>query len=159
MGRIKSVKLNAEQKAALEKGFRHGHDGAFRLRCQMILLKSQGLSSARVSQELGCCAVSVNRWLVRYQEQGLSGLETQSGQGRKAILETTTDLEAVREVVANNRQRISVAKAELEQALGKSFCERTLRRFVKKTVVALNASENVPVASASRSFTRTKSNV
>jgi transposase len=159
MGRIKSVKLDREQRAALEKGYREGGGHAFRVRCQMILLKSDGLSSARVAEIVGCCAVVVNNWLRRYETQGLSGLHTQSGRGRRAILDASTDLEAVRLAVANNRQRIGVAKAELENVLGKSFSQRTLRRFVKKTVVALNGCENVPANSQKRSFTGTKSNV
>ncbi len=60
----------------------------------------------------------------------MAGLETRPGRGRKAILQEQ-DLESVRQVVAQHRQRLSVAKTELEQALGKSFSQETLARFVK----------------------------
>ena len=100
--------------------------------------------------------MSVNNWVHRYSEQGLAGLETRPGQGRKAILQDS-DLESVRAAVAEHRQRLSVAKAELEQSLDKSFSQKTLRRFVKKTVASINECESVPVASRSRSFTRSKS--
>ena len=63
------------------------------------------------------------------------------------------DLEVVKAAVAKHRQRLSVAKAELEQALDKSFCQETLARFVKKTVASINACENVPAASRTRKFT------
>ena len=159
MGRIKSVKLDMEQRAALAKGCQEESSHAFRVRCQMILLKSEGLSSAQVAERVGCCAVVVNSWQRRYEAQGLSGLHTQKGRGRRAILDAEVDLEAVRVAVANNRQRIGVARAELESVLGKSFSQRTLRRFVKKTVVALNGCENVPENSQKRSFTSTRSNV
>jgi len=157
MGRIKSLELDAEQRAALEQGYRTGASHAFRRRCQMILLKSQGMSSAQVSQVVGDCEMTVNSWLKRYQSEGIAGLATRSGRGRKAILHSAADLEAVRAAVVVNRQRIRLAKAELEQAVGKSFCERTLIRFVKKTVHAINGCENVRASSARRSSTGTRS--
>lgn len=157
MGRIKRPELDVEQRAALEQGYRTGASHAFRRRCQMVLLKSQGLSSAQVSQIVGGCEVTVNSWLGRYQSEGIGGLETRSGRGRKAILHSAQDREVVRAAVVGNRQRIRLAKAELEQAMGKNFCERTLIRFVKKTVHAINGCENVRASSARRRFTGTKS--
>ena len=157
MGRIKSLELDAGQRAELEHGYRTGSSHAFRRRCQMILLKSQGMSSSQVGQVVGDCEATVNSWLRRYQSEGLTGLATRSGRGRKAILHSAADLQAVRAAVVVNRQRIRLAKAELEQAVGKSFCERTLIRFVKKTVVAVNGCESVRASSARRSSTGTKS--
>ena len=131
MGRTKSIELSATARAALEQGYEQGTSHAFRRRCQMILLKSQGRSSAQVAQIVGGCEVVVNNWLRRYESHGIKGLHTKAGRGRKAILQES-DLESVRAAVAQHRQRLSVAKAALEQALDKSFCEETLRRFVKK---------------------------
>ena len=48
---------------------------------------------------------------------------------------------------------MSVAKAELEQTLGKSFCRKTLADFVKKTVASINESASVPDKSRTRKFT------
>ncbi len=78
--------------------------------------------------------MSVNDWLKRYQQQGLAGLKVQKGRGRKAILQADTDLAAVRQAVQGSRQRLSLAKAELEQELGKQFGMLALKRFLKKTV-------------------------
>jgi hypothetical protein len=75
------------------------------------------------------------------------------GRGRKAILDAQTDLESVRQAVRGNRQRLRVAKADLEEALGKSFSDKTLRRFLKETLHAINASENVPVKNQIRTST------
>jgi hypothetical protein len=66
------------------------------------------------------------------------------------------DLERVRDAVRGNRQRLCVAKADLEEVLGKSFSDKTLRRFLKGTLLlkgtlhAMNASESVPAKSHSR---------
>ena len=53
------------------------------------------------------------------------------------------DAAKIKEVVQANRQRLSVAKAELEEVLGKQFSQKTLERHIKKVLAVINASENV----------------
>jgi transposase len=139
MAKIKTIVLSDEERTALEKAWRQGNTHDYRQRCQMILLKSQTKTSKEVAKQLGCCEIVVNNWLTRYRQHGLDGLKTKTGQGRKGILQKDTDLAAVRQAVQNNRQRLSLAKAELEQELGKQFSTLTLKRFLKKTVAATNA--------------------
>jgi len=142
MPRIKIVALTAEQRAALETGAKYGSTPTFRLRCQAILLKSQERTSLAVAKQLGCCEMSVNDWMKRFTQRGVDGLNVAPGRGRKSILQTKSDLEAVRRAVQKNRQKISLAKAELNQELGKDFCTVTLKRFLKKTIAATNACES-----------------
>ena len=136
MAKIRSIELSRDERAALEKAWRQSKSHAFRQRCQMILLKSDARSSKDVAKQVGCCEVVVNTWLTRYQQSGFDGLKTKAGQGRQAILKKETDLAAVRLAVQQNRQRVSLAKAELEQELGKKFSTLTLKRFLKKTAAA-----------------------
>ncbi len=131
MARIKVIELEAAERAALKHGHEQGPSHAFRRRCQIILLKSQGRTSNEVAPMVGRCEMAVNNWIHHYEAHGIQGLQTRSGRGRKAILQEG-DLASVRQAVAGHRQGLSVAKAELEQALDKSFCQMTLRRFVKK---------------------------
>ncbi len=141
MPKIKMLRATADQKAALTKGAKYGSTPSFRLRCQAMLLKCDAdnpRTSLAIAQGLGCCEMSVNDWMTRFLEQGIDGLKVASGRGRKGILQKHSDLEAVRRAVGNSRQRISLAKAELEQELGKEFSCLTLRRFLKKTVAATN---------------------
>ncbi|MCA1617690.1 MAG: helix-turn-helix domain-containing protein [Acidobacteria bacterium] len=156
MGLIKQVELDDEQRTALEAGYQDGPSPAFRRRCQMILLKSQGRAASEITGIVGGCHVAVNHWVIRYQQEGIAGLETKPGRGRKAILQEC-DLEAVQAAVQEHRQRLNIAKAELEQTLGKSFCRKTLADFVKKTVASINESANVPAKSRCRKFTNSKS--
>jgi transposase len=142
MAKIKSIELTEEERTALERGWKHGPSHAFRQRCQMILLKAQWLTSQEVARQVGCCEVVVNTWLQRYQQHSLDGLKTRQGRGRRPILQTGTDLEAVRRAVQKNRQRVSLARAELEQELGKEFSQLTLRRFLKKTADASSAFDD-----------------
>lgn len=156
MGRIKGVALNEEERQELEQAYREGKTHSYRQRCQGVLLKGEGRSSAAVAEQLGCHEVSVNDWLKRYQAGGIEGLKTRSGRGRKPILDEA-DLDTVKAVVAEHRQKLSVARAELEEALGKSFSQDTLTRFVKKTLAVINESQDVPSKSRVRNLTRSKS--
>lgn len=140
---IKALQLTDHQKQELEKQYQNGKTHALRKRCQMILLKHQGRKSSEIAEIIGCCEMSVNNWIKRYQTTGIQGLTTKSGRGRKPILDQQADFEQVKAAVQANRQRLSVAKAELEQALEKKFSIFTLQRFLKNTLVAINASENV----------------
>ena len=138
MGKIKVIKLDEKQKVELEKGYREGKSHALRQRCHLILLKSKGQTSLEAALVLGCCEMAVNNWVKRYLEEGIEGLKTRAGRGGKPILKAETDLEKVREAVARNRQRLSLVRAELETELGKKFSDKTLTRFVKKTMAATN---------------------
>lgn len=131
MGRFIKVELTDDQRKELENGYRSGKSHAFRMRCQMVLLKSEGRKSQDIADFLGFCQQAVNNWLNRYKREGIDGLKVKEGRGRRAILSPTEDFEAVQKAVKNHRQRISVAKAELEETLGKEFSTRTLDRYLK----------------------------
>ncbi|MET0650392.1 MAG: helix-turn-helix domain-containing protein [Pyrinomonadaceae bacterium] len=153
MGKIKTVELTKAQRTALEKGYRTGSSHAFRLRCQIILLKSERRTAAELARLLGCCEVVVNNWLKRYEAEGIGGLRTRPGRGRKPVLDAEKDLPSVKAAVAANRQRISVARVALEAELGKSFSTKTLQRYLKNMVLAINESESVPPRSRARKST------
>ncbi len=153
MGKIKVIKLDEKQKAELEKGYREAESHAFRQRCHLILLKSKGQTAIEVASVLGYCEMAVNNWVKRFAAEGIEGLKTRPGRGGKPILKAETDLETVREAVSRNRQRLSLVRAELETALGKRFSDKTLNRFVKKTIAATNELGDWENASRLRKFT------
>jgi transposase len=153
MGKIKTVELTRAQRNELEKGYRAGSSHAFRVRCQMILLKSERRTAKEIAALLGCCEVVINNWLKRFEVEGIEGLLTKPGRGRKPILDAEKDLPSVKAAVTANRQRISMAKAELEVELGKPFSQKTLERYIKNMVLAINESENVPQRSRARKST------
>ena len=140
MGKTKVIELTESEREELENGYRNGKTHSFRQRCQMILLKSEDRTSVEVVSILGSCEMTVNNWLKRYEAEGLAGLRTRPGRGRKAILQAA-DLEEVKRAVKQSRQKISVARAELEESLGKGFSHSSLKRYLKKTLAATNALE------------------
>ncbi len=131
MGRIIKIELDDNQRKELEIGYRNGKSHAFRTRCQMVLLKSEGQKSTEIASFLGFCQQAVNTWLKRYKAEGITGLKVRQGGGRPWILSKTEDLEAIKKAVKKHRQRISIAKVELEETLGKEFSSRTLGRYLK----------------------------
>lgn len=137
MPRIKTVTISVEQKAALENAVKYGSTPSYRKRCQAILLKGGKRTSLAIAKELSCCEMSVNDWMKRFDEQGIDGLRVAKGRGGKGILQPK-DAEAVRRAVQNHAQRLNIAKAELEQELGRTFSRLTLQRFLKKTIAATN---------------------
>lgn len=142
MGKTKVVELSADQRSALEKGYRKGASHAFRLRCQMVLLKSERRSSIEVAEALGCCEIVVNNWLRRFEEEGIEGLKTRPGRGRKPKLSTQNPvhLQTVKAEIAKHPQSVKTVIAKLDDALDVQMHPDTLKRFLKKLAIASAAS-------------------
>jgi transposase len=138
MGKTKVVELSAEQRAALEKGYRKGRTHAFRMRCQMVLLKSEHRSSREVANILDCCEIVVNNWLRRYEAEGIKGLETRKGRGRKPKLSTQNPmhLQTVKAEIAKHPQSVKTVVALLDEELDLQMHPDTLKRFLKKLAIA-----------------------
>ena|ERR1051326_1744112 len=145
MGKTKVVELSTEQRAALEKGYRKGTSHAFRMRCQMVLLKSEKRSSLEVADVLGCCEIVVNNWLRRYEVEGIEGLKTRQGRGRKPILSTQNPvhLQTVKTEIAKHPQSVKTVIARLDEELDLAMHPDTLKRFLKKLAIASAASAQV----------------
>jgi len=142
MGRNIKIELSDNQRKELENGYRNGKSHSFRTNCQIVLLKSEGRFSKQIADFLGSSEQKVNRWLWRYKTQGLQGLEIRAGRGRPAILQID-NIESIKEAVKRHRQRISIARAELQETLGKEFSAKTLSRFLKNLTADINESESV----------------
>jgi transposase len=126
MGRqAQRLELSSEGRKALQAGYERGKSHAYRQRCQMMLLKHEARSSEDIGAIVGSCEMTVNSWVKRYKDEGIQGLVTKPGRGRKAIL-VGQDAETIKAAVQENRQRLSVAKAELEEAVEKRFSQKTL---------------------------------
>lgn len=132
MGRVNTPILTDEQRRALELGLRQGESHCFRMRCQSILLKAEGRTSVEVGSITGMCNVSVNSWLKRFKLEGITGLQTKPGRGRRPIINELEDKTAILEAVKANRQRLQTAKAEWEAVSGKSVSRDTFRTFLKR---------------------------
>ena len=129
IAKIKVIQLTDEQRLQLEEGFRQGKSHAYRMCCRTILLKAKGLTSKEVGVQTEQTHISVNSWVKRFETEGIKGLETRPGRGRKPIMDNS-DEDAVRIAIENDRQSVMKAKEAWQQASGKKASESTFRAFL-----------------------------
>lgn len=131
MGRKANILVLADEvKSALELLHKTGDKHRLRQRCKIILLKSEGYSVKEISDILATTQSSVNNWLKRYLSEGIAGLRTKEGQGRKPILKEE-HYGIVRAAVEQERQRLEQAKKIIEENVGKPMSSSALTRFLK----------------------------
>jgi transposase len=127
--KIKILILTESERNELAFGFRGGESHCFRMRCRAVLLKSEGLSSIQVGEQTEMTAQSVNGWVKRFESEGIKGLHTRPGQGRKPIMDCS-DGEAVRKAIESDRQSVRLAKEAWQNSSGKEVSDLTFRRFL-----------------------------
>jgi transposase len=98
------------------------------MRCRAVLLKSDGLSSIKAGEQTEMSLVSVNAWVKRFLLEGITGLQTREGRGRKPIMDCS-DEQAVLAAIEQDRQSVSKAKNAWQQATGKEASNLTFKRF------------------------------
>lgn len=135
---ITNIDLEISERLALELGYKNG-TLQFSKRCHMILLRHQNFNCKAVSELLLCSEATVSNWQNRYENEGIKGLETRKGQGRKAIFTKEEDEAKIRFFIKRERQRLKHIKEDLEQDLEKKFSLRSLQRFLKS--LAVNGKE------------------
>ena len=140
MGRkSKIIDLREVEKKELDQGYRYSKSVHFSKRCHFVLLKNQGKTSEEIATIFGITFQVVNRWCNRYLKEGIKGLQTNPGQGRKPILDKEKDIAIIKQTVQKERQRLKNAKDIIESELDKSFSLKTLQRFLK--TLAADGSE------------------
>jgi transposase len=142
MSRVNTPTLTEAAKAELENRFRTDPSHTVRMRCQLILLKAQGRPSKEVALIVNTCEMTVNNWVNRYKSEGINGLLTKPGRGRKAIISTPDEQQAALTAIQADRQRLQSAKANWETQTGKTISRGAFRSFLKSVVAVTNASAN-----------------
>ena len=128
-GQSQTIILKDSERLAFETGFRQGDSHCFRMRCRAVLLKSTGLSSKAIGLQTEMSHVSVNSWVKRFLSEGIYGLQTRPGRGRKPIMDCT-DEEVVRKAIEQDRQSVSKAREAWQKATGKEASDLTFKRFL-----------------------------
>ena len=123
------LELSEAQRSELERGYRFGERHCFRMRCLAVLLKADGMSAAKVGERTEMEQHTVNKWFKRYKEEGVKGLNTRPGRGRKPIMDCS-DEKAVRLAIEQDRQSVNKAREAWQQASGKEASESTFKRFL-----------------------------
>lgn len=137
MGRVNTPMLTESAKAKLEARFRTDPNHTVRLRCQLVLLKAQGRPYKEVADIVSSCEMTVNNWVNRHRDEGLPGLLTKPGRGRKAIISTAEEQQPALDAIKADRQRLQTAKANWESQTGKTISRGAFRSFLKSVVVVI----------------------
>ena len=131
--KITTLQLTDSEKHDLEIAYKTGDSHCYRTRCKAILLKSQGKSANEIASILDVSIPSVFNWIKRYGDEGINGLTTRTGRGRKPIIDSS-DEEIIRKAIEEDRQSVSKAREAWQNATGKKASDATLKRFLSYLV-------------------------
>ena len=131
--KITTLQLTDSEKHDLEIAYKTGDYHCYRTRCKAILLKSQGKSANEIASILDVSIPSVFNWIKRYGDEGINGLKTRTGRGRKPIIDSS-DEEIIRKAIEEDRQNVSKAREAWQNATGKKASDATLKRFLSYLV-------------------------
>lgn len=131
------IQITNETKAELVNTEKHHSNSCVRHRCKIVLLYVDGYSVASIADIMQTNIISIYKWLHRFNEEGIKGLLTKSGQGRKPILKEQ-HLSIVRKTVEQERQRLQKARQIIEADIGKPLSHSTLTRFLKVITAVTN---------------------
>ena len=131
--KITTLQLTDSEKHDLESAYKTGDSHCYRTRCKAILLKSQGKSANEIASILDVSIPSVFNWIKRYGDEGINGLKTRTGRGRKPIIDSS-DEEIIRKAIEEDRQNVSKAREAWQNATGKKASDATLKRFLSNLV-------------------------
>lgn len=124
--------ITDQQRQELEQVHKTSSSHQERKRCHCIPLSNQGYQVQALARLFQVSDLSIYKWFNRFEKQGAAGLRNRKGKGRKAILRTANaaHVAVVEAGIGKEKQRLRIAKAEIEAALGTAMSEVTLRRFL-----------------------------
>lgn len=135
-------KLTQEEIAQLEDGYKNGHSHPFRERCQCILLSYQGKTVQELALLYDVRTRTIYAWFNRWEAEGIKGLGTKPGRGRKPklCLDNEAHVTQVHQGIKQDAQKLDGLLAELEEAIKMPLSKRTLQRFLKNLTTDGSAS-------------------
>ena len=137
MGKTKKLKLTAKQRTELEKGLKFGSSHRYRMRCQGVLLKADGMKGEDIAAIVGYGKIAVYNWVRRYEKDGMAALREKGSRGPKPLM-TAADTAKVKEAVRKHRECIKTAKAAWQEDTKREVSDSTFRRFFKSLAQDIN---------------------
>lgn len=147
MGKSKRFITNLTKKeiASLLDGKKTGKSEGYRTRCHGIILSYRGYSVDEIIEFFEVTRVTVYNWMNRWEESGIAGLRTQSGQGRKPLLQTDNKIhvKVVKKAMKLRAEKGTnfLLQIQEELELEDEITMKMLRPFLKKLITYGNASE------------------
>ncbi|MCB0630016.1 MAG: helix-turn-helix domain-containing protein [Saprospiraceae bacterium] len=126
--------MSEAQRAELDKSYKQGQKAVFRQRCHYILLSDQGKTIEQIADFYQTNRMSIGKWFSRYEQQGVSGLKTNTGRGRKPLLsvDNAEHVAQVEQYLEQDCQDLKQTLRKLAEDQGLEMSKYTLKRFLKK---------------------------
>lgn len=131
--------LTEEEKATLRCGQSEGPGARFRQRCHALLLSSREYRLDQLADIFEVDRDTVSGWIDAWEKQGLRGLYDGPRTGRPMIY-TECEQKQLLEWIEEEPRQLKRAQSRLEAATGKQSSAKTLKRLLKKTVIAGSAA-------------------
>ncbi len=103
---------------------RKARDGRLRTRLQALVLAQQGHTAVHTAELLGMSRRMVQKWVQRYNEDGLAGLSDRSGRGRTYKLSEDQRLQLQQRIEAGPREEDGVCTlrgTDIQEILEQEF--------------------------------------
>ncbi|GEN27261.1 hypothetical protein HVA01_09070 [Halovibrio variabilis] len=134
------ISLTLDEQQVLNEAYQHGEKRALRRRAHAILLSHQGYTIDQISSILKVQRNAVADSFKQWKASGLEGLADKPRGGRPSIL-NDADRASLQQLVEEHPHQLPVLQARLQGKTGKVFSRSTLRRALKKTVIASSESD------------------
>jgi len=144
-GKKRFINLQEKEEKELINLFKTSKKNTVRQRAHYLLLSHQGKSVQEISDFYQVQDTTVIRWFDRYEDNGITGLQTGKGRGRPPILRIDNEQEVkkIEELVKDNPKSLKAVIAGIQRDLGKNPSVFTLIRFLKKNVGVGNDLEKL----------------
>lgn len=132
----KHLTLSKNAVTALESWYRDHPSHRSRQRAQAILLNARGHSAIELATLYGVREETVREWLSRYERSGLEGLLDLPKSGRPTRY-SEEQLQTLWPWLREAPRRLREIQTHLTDTTGKTAHPTTLKRYLKKTRMAL----------------------
>ena len=102
-----------------------------RERAHSLLLSNRGFTLEQIAEILEIRYQTASQWIDDWEEYGIRALYKGHGGGRPCIYDES-EVQRIKELVAEEPRRLSYVKSKIEDETGKSSSKLTLANIVKK---------------------------
>jgi transposase len=135
--------LNDDELRTLHEMHRFHPSRRARVRAHSLLLSHQGVSIPAIARIYQVDRRSVSAWIDRWHTRGFVGLYDQPGAGRRPTL-SAEEQHKVHQYLQQYPKDLKKIVQVLEQETNTRVSTKTIKRFIKKTVMSGHAFANRP---------------
>lgn len=125
--------LNYETQNLLKRLYKYSKKHEVRQRAQCVRLSHNGFTINQLVELFDVHLNTIYNWLNNWSDTGLLSLYNSKGQGRKMKLNAENEV-FVRDSIKKNPKQVKKVVAELKEERGVEVSERTVKRFLKRSI-------------------------